>query len=365
MKSKLVQRCMKLLIALLGAGLGAALALAVVQLHSWTRQALPIPWIVGLYMGAATLGALIFYLLSGRIIAKCSEWAATLEGKLDKMSMAQLSSSVLGLICGMLIAALVSQVIGFLGASIFTTAFSAILYVFLGAVGLSIGMRRSEEMSQMLGRFSGFRERKASRRNVAQARPKVLDTSVIIDGRILDICRTGFLEGELIVPDFVLDELRHIADSSDAARRIRGRRGLDILHKLQEDSGVTVRVERTEESDSKEVDVRLLQMAQQMGGAIVTGDYNLNKVASVSGVGVLNVNDLVGALRPVLLPGEEMSVSILREGKEPGQGIGYLEDGTMIVVEGGQRFQGKTVETVVTSALQTSAGRMIFAKIKV
>lgn len=365
MKSKLVQRLLKLLIVLSGAGVGVALAMALVRLRTWTRPgvAMKVEWIVGLYFGAAALGALVCFLLSGAIIRKGSEWATSLETRMDKMTLAQLLSSILGLISGLLIAALVSQVIGFLGASIFTTAFSAILYVFLGAVGLSIGLRRSEDMAQMLGRIPGFRERRAGRRNAAQGRPKLLDTSIIIDGRILDVCRTGFMEGELIVPDFVLDELRRIADSSDAIRRTRGRRGLDILQRLQEESGVSVRVERTE-ADHDEADVRLIRMAQQMGAAIVTGDYNLNKAASVAGVGVLNLNDLVGALRPVVLPGEEMSVSILKEGKEPGQGVGYLEDGTMIVVEGGQSRQGQAVTAVVTSALQTSAGRMIFARLK-
>ena len=365
MKSKLIQRLLRLLIVLSGAGIGVALALALVRLHAWTRPgvAMRVEWIIGLYFGAAALGALVCYLLSGAIIQKGSEWATSLENRMDKLTMTQLLSTILGLVSGLLIAALVSQVVGFLGASIFTTAFSAILYVFLGAVGLSIGLRRSEDMAQLLGRIPGFRERRAGRKNVPHACLKLLDTSIIIDGRILDVCRTGFMEGELIVPDFVLDELRHIADSSDASRRTRGRRGMDILRKLQEEPGVNVRVERTE-PDGTEADVRLIQMAQQLGAAIVTGDYNLNKAASLSGVSVLNLNDLVGALRPVVLPGEEMSVSILKEGKEPGQGVGYLDDGTMIVVEGGQGYQGKTIAAVVTSALQTSAGRMIFARIK-
>lgn len=366
MKSKIVRRLLRLLIALSGAGVGMAVALAVMRLRTWTNpgEALPIEWIITLYLGSAAAGALIFFLLGGFIIAKGSEWAANLENRLDKLTMAQLSSSILGLVSGLLIAALVSQVVGFLGASMFTTAFSALLYVFLGALGLSIGLKRSDDMGQLLGRLPGLRERRVSRKAAPHGRVKLLDTSVIIDGRILDVCKTGFMEGELIVPDFVLDELRHIADSSDNSRRARGRRGLDILKKLQEEPGVAVRVENTGENGETEVDVRLLRLAQQTGGAIVTGDYNLNKAASISGVGVMNLNDLARALRPVVLPGEEMSVAILKEGKEPGQGVGYLEDGTMIVVEGGQGRQGQSVVVVVTSALQTSAGRMIFARLK-
>ena len=365
MKSKQIQRLLRLLVALSGAGLGMALSLAVMKVYTLTRpgEALPVGWIVGLYLGMAALGALIFWLLGAGIIARGNDWAASLETRLDKLSMAQLTAGVLGLVCGLLIAALVSQVVGFLGASMFTTAFSALLCVFLGAVGLSIGLRRSDDIGQMLGRLSSRHERRAGRRNAAQARPKLLDTSAIIDGRILEVCRTGFLEGELIVPSFVLDELRHIADAADANRRVRGRRGLDILQKLREEPEVNLRVEPMED-DAAESDVRMISLAQQLGAAIITGDYNLNKAASISGVGVLNLNELARALRPVALPGEEMNVAILKGGREPGQGVGYLEDGTMIVVEGGQSHLGQTVAAVVTSALQTSAGRMIFAKLK-
>ena len=194
--------------------------------------------------------------------------------------------------------------------------------------------------------------------------PKVLDTSVIIDGRILDIWKAGFLEGELVVPGFVLDELRHIADSADALRRNRGRRGLDILNRMQEEMHVPLRVEPRDYDDAAEVDIKLLRLATDLHGAVMTNDYNLNKVAGVAGVPVLNMNDLAGALRPLLLPGEEMTVHIIREGKEPGQGIAYLEDGTMVVVENGRGRVGETLEAEVTTVLQTSAGRMIFSRAK-
>ena len=200
----------------------------------------------------------------------------------------------------------------------------------------------------------------AGKKTPPSACPKVLDTSVVIDGRILDILRSGFLEGEIVIPSFVLDELRHIADSADALRRARGRRGLDVLKKLQEEAALPVRVE--ERGGSGEVDVMLLRLARELGGAVMTNDYNLNKVAGVAGVPVLNINELSGALRPAVLPGEEMTVHIIREGKEPGQGVAYLEDGTMVVVENGRRRVGETVSAEVTTVLQTSAGRMIFAR---
>nr|SIP63091.1 Pili retraction protein pilT [uncultured bacterium] len=181
---------------------------------------------------------------------------------------------------------------------------------------------------------------------------------------MLEICRTGFIEGDLIVPSFVLDELRHIADSADSLRRARGRRGLDMLRKMQEELGGSLRVEDVRQEDDAEVDVRLLRLAVALGGAVMTNDYNLNKVAGVAGVPVLNVNELASALRPAVLPGEEMPVRIVREGKEPGQGVAYLDDGTMVVVENGRRRVGETLDAEVTTVLQTSAGRMIFARVK-
>ncbi len=193
---------------------------------------------------------------------------------------------------------------------------------------------------------------------------KILDTSAIIDGRIADLCKTGFLEGVLIIPHFVLNELQKIADSSDPLRRNRGRRGLDILNKIQKENQVSVRIFDMDYEDLAEVDTKLLRLARELEAKVVTNDFNLNKVAELYGVEVLNINDLSNAIKPVVLPGEEMIVHVLRDGKEYGQGIGYLEDGTMIVVEGGKNYIGLNIEILVTSVLQTSAGRMIFAKPK-
>ena len=192
---------------------------------------------------------------------------------------------------------------------------------------------------------------------IPAARPsrKYLDTSVIIDGRVLDIVKTGFLEGDIVVLQFVLAEQRHIADSGDSLRRARGRRGLDVLAKLQKELKTPIIVDETDYPDLEEVDVKLLRLCR---------DYNLNKVAGVTGLRVLNINDLANALKPMLMAGEELTVQIVREGKEPGQGVAYLDDGTMIVVENGRRYVGETVTAVVTTVLQTSAGRMIFTRLK-
>jgi uncharacterized protein YacL len=194
--------------------------------------------------------------------------------------------------------------------------------------------------------------------------PKVLDTSVIIDGRVADLCETGFLEGTFLVPHFILDELQHIADSSDSLKRARGRRGLDILNKVQKMPGVDVRVIDEDFPHVKEVDAKLVVMAKKMNAKIITNDLNLNKVAELQGVRVLNINELCNALRPVVLPGETIRVFVLKEGKEAGQGVAYLDDGTMIVVDNARRYIGKNVDVVVTSVLQTTAGRMIFTRLK-
>ena len=231
-----------------------------------------------------------------------------------------------------------------------------ILYIAFGYLGWSAMSRRKGQFSMPVTGGHG----KAH----GSARPKLLDTSVIIDGRIAEICDTGIIEGEIIVPSFVLRELQHIADSSDGLKRNRGRRGLDILKGMQDKKSVPITVVSTDYKEVDEVDAKLILMASELGGVVVTNDYNLNKVAAVRKVPVLNINELANALKPIALPGEEMSVFVVKEGKEAGQGIGYMDDGTMIVIENGRRLVGETVSVTVTSVLQTSAGRMIFAKVK-
>ncbi|HNW91312.1 MAG TPA: TRAM domain-containing protein [bacterium] len=192
--------------------------------------------------------------------------------------------------------------------------------------------------------------------------PKVLDTSVIIDGRIIDVCKSRFIEGDLLVPRFILRELQNIADSADNLRRARGRRGLDILKQLQQHPDLTVRVTEQDYPEVHEVDGKLIRLAQQLSACILTNDYNLNKVAGLQQVTVLNLNDLANALKPVVLPGEEMRIQVIKDGKEAGQGVGYLDDGTMVVVDNGKPQIGRTVKVTVTSIIQTSAGRMIFTR---
>ena len=264
-------------------------------------------------------------------------------------------SGLRGLFAGALLAALLTQPLHFLPRGWQGFAAAAALYTGLMTAGWHVEKKWRNTKEETVRRQAQPGQ---------DASPKVLDTSVIIDGRIFDICKSGFLEGELVIPGFVLSELRHIADSADSLRRARGRRGLDVLQKIQDELDCPVRIEEKDDGEAGEVDVKLLRLARELNGAVLTNDYNLNKVAGVTGVRVLNINELAGALRPQVLPGEEMCVHIVREGKEPGQGIAYLEDGTMVVIENGRRHVGQTMEAEVTTVLQTSAGRMIFGKVK-
>ncbi len=232
-----------------------------------------------------------------------------------------------------------------------------ILYGVCGYMGLRIGFMKGEEIH-----LPGW---KLFSKNVPQSENvKILDTSVIIDGRIADITETGFIEGSLMIPQFVLNELQHIADSSDSIKRTRGKRGLEVLHHIQKQATVDVRIVDTDYPTVKEVDSKLIELAKEVHGKIITNDSNLNKVAELQGIQVLNINELANSIKPVVLPGEEINVKILKEGKEMGQGLAYLDDGTMIVVDNGRRQMGKTIDVIVTSVLQTPAGRMIFARPK-
>lgn len=233
----------------------------------------------------------------------------------------------------------------------------ATLVILFGFIGVNLGLTRASNWETLV--------RAVSRKTYEGRNPKLLDTSVIIDGRIVDICKTGFLEGAIIVPRFVLHELQAIADSSDMLRRARGRRGLDILKQLQApDSGATIEVIEDDPNHVRDVDGKLVSLAKDIGAKVLTNDVNLYKVAQIEGVSVLNVHDLANALKTTVLPDEQMHVRIVREGKEPQQGVGYLDDGTMVVVDGGRDYVGRNVVATVTSVLQTSNGRMIFTKLQ-
>lgn len=310
------------------------------------------------------LGGIILFIISPLIIRFVWKVTEFIEGNMQKMPLNDILLASLGLILGLVIANLFAGPLNSIPYSI-GTIIALILNIVLGSIGANIAIKRKEELYNF---FSFFKKIGGKQKNPIKgdhkSQPKVLDTSVIIDGRIFDICQTGFVEGPLVIPGFVLEELRHIADSSDALKRNRGRRGLDVLNRIQKELNIPVQIIEKDFEGVAEVDSKLLKLAQVLSGKVVTNDYNLNKVAEFQGVDVLNINELANAVKPVVLPGEEMQVQVIKDGKENGQGVAYLDDGTMIVVDGGRKYIGETVDVIVTSVLQTAAGRMIFAKPK-
>lgn len=307
------------------------------------------------------LPGIIFYLLYPGIVRWIKELMKYIEKILKKIPVTDLIYGSVGLVLGLIVASLIGMPFSrmpYVGYII-----QIVLDIVLSYIGMEVIIKNKDELTNFL--LSAKRNKKE---NVADdgngIKPKILDTSVIIDGRIFDICKTGFIEGPIIIPSFVLEELRHIADSSDALKRNRGRRGLDILNRMQKELDIRVDIFEKNYDDSIEVDNKLLKLAQFMDGKVITNDFNLNKVAEFQGVSVLNINELSNAVKPVVLPGEEMEVIVIKEGKENGQGIAYLDDGTMIVIDGGKKRIGENIEVLVTSVLQTAAGRMIFARVK-
>ena len=295
------------------------------------------------------MGFAIGAVLGGLVLA--------VELALHKASFGVIIGATTGLAVGLMLTGLIEWV----GSAVFdveTFLFHVGGLVFLLGLpylGMTLGARFGQEQLGAPARPSEL--------SVVDSK-KILDTSVIIDGRVAELCETGFLEGTFLVPQFILHELQHIADSSDSLKRARGRRGLDILNKIQKMVDIDVRIVDDDFPNVKEVDSKLVVLAKKVGAKVITNDLNLNKVAELQGVRVLNINELCNALRPVVLPGEAIRVFILKEGKEAGQGVAYLDDGTMIVVDNARRHIGRTVDVIVTSVLQTTAGRMIFTRLK-
>jgi len=283
--------------------------------------------------------------------------ALSIEKIIKKAPLKVIFGGTFGLFLGLVIAQLLGYAFSGLQNSAVRISISVILSCVFGYMGLVLGGKKVEEFRWPgWGFFAKGSQKKDG--------GKILDTSVIIDGRVADICETDFLEGPLVIPQFILQELQHIADSADSLKRARGRRGLDILNRMQKGDTVEVKVVDDDYPDIKEVDAKLIALAREMNAKIVTNDFNLNKVAQLQGVPVLNINQLANALKPMVLPGEVLHLQIMREGKEQGQGVAYLDDGTMVVVENASRHLGQEVEASVTSILQTTAGRMIFTTLK-
>jgi uncharacterized protein YacL len=365
MRSKGLERTLRLLLVLLGIGIGLAVTQVGLQLYQLANPNVSIPaWIpVAGYAGMGVLGGLIFLLMSGNIIRRFTVLSGQMQKQFDKMPLNQLMSAVIGLILGLIVAALLRETLTFLGNSMATTALSAILYLTLGALGYNIGKRRSREFMLMITRLSGVREKRKTIRHGYASR-KFLDTSAIIDGRIEAILKAGFIEGEVILTPYVVAEIQRLADSSDETTREKGRRGLEMMQRLRDAQLVIVsEEEETGGAETEDVDVKLMRAARDCGGTVITTDTTMQKAAAISGIRAMNVHALAEALRPAVTEGMRIRVRIAKEGKEAGQGVGHLEDGTMVVVEDGKRLIGEETEVVVTAVRQTSGGRMVFGKL--
>ncbi|HUJ69663.1 MAG TPA: PIN domain-containing protein [Syntrophorhabdales bacterium] len=314
--------------------------------------------VTGYFIVDEMFGSALYGLVGAALGLALGYLVIKVEEKLKEIPLKIIIGTLVGITVGLFIANLfISKLLLTHAKDVpITLPIYILLYFVMGYLGFRIGEKKSHTLD--LSKVPIFGKTEESEGN------KILDTSAIIDGRIADICETGFIEGAFIIPQFVLYEIQHIADLQDPVRKTRGRRGLDILHRLQKQNRVKVKIVDVDFPRLKDVDSKLIALAKSLQGKIITNDYNLNKVAELQGISVLNMNELATALKPAILPAEQFSVKIVKEGKEYGQGIGYLDDGTMVVVDEARKLIGKTADVVVTSLLQTTSGRMIFAKLK-
>lgn len=325
------------------------------------------PWLNNPYV-SVLIGAVLLFVLAMLMTDYLIEFLKWMEDRLLNAPIGDLMFGTLGLVIGLSVAFLLSFAVDSIQLPVINSILPVLLTIILGYLGFQVGFKKRDEITQMFTASRAIVDKKKQDDNNPQALQqssyKLLDTSVIIDGRISDISATGFIEGVLVVPQFVLTELQHIADSSDTLKRTRGRRGLDILKRLQTERASALLITEEDFDEVQEVDLKLMRLAKKMGGVVVTNDFNLNKVCALHQVPVLNINDLANAVKPIVIPGENMHIVVIKDGKEQNQGVAYLDDGTMIVVEDGRANIGQAIDVVVTSVLQTSAGRMIFAKRK-
>jgi len=357
--SRLARKIARVVLAVIGLGGGA---LAAWRLVGPVQALLGAPlhlWQTFLFVGlSGVVAGLVSYAVAPWVITLAWQSTNWLEGRLQRTPVQDIMAGTFGLIIGLIIANLLG--VALVRIPVVGGVLPTLASLLIGYLSLSVAVKKRDELAGLLAFLKpGGRERPGEK-----SKGKILDTSVIIDGRIADIIKAGFIEGPLVIPGFVLEELRHIADSSDPLKRNRGRRGLDVLNRIQKELKVPVEIYERDLGPNLDVDTRLIKLARITGSAIVTNDFNLNKVAVLQGIQVLNINELANAVKPVVLPGEEMLVHVIKDGKESGQGVAYLDDGTMIVVDGGKRHIGETIDVLVTSVLQTAAGRMIFARPK-
>lgn len=364
----MLKKILRVIFTIIGLMLGYLIGNAIVHTNYFVKVGYasnsPIKTVLFLILCSLFFGIILFLLspLINTIIIRIMDY---IEKSAQKLPATEMLFGTAGAIVGLLIAALFVNLLA--SIPVIGVVLAVFVAVVMAVLGGRIAIKKRDELINLFSSISIKRStsnKDKKGKGDSKGNAKVLDTSVIIDGRIFDICQTGFVEGTLVIPNFVLGELRHIADSSDGLKRNRGRRGLDILNKIQKELSIDVQIYEKDFPEIAEVDIKLLKLAQVLNGKVITNDYNLNKVAEFQGVPVLNINELANSVKPVVLPGEEMRIQIVKDGKESGQGVAYLDDGTMIVVEGGRKYIGETKDVLVTSVLQTAAGRMIFAKQK-
>ncbi|HZH58725.1 MAG TPA: PIN/TRAM domain-containing protein, partial [Metabacillus sp.] len=343
----LIKRIIQLLFLSVGGMLGILFIPQLLELMNMQD----IPFINTPYT-LAVLGAIVFFIATFWLVDYVVNWIKVLEEAVVKAPVTDVLFGSLGLIFGLIVAFLIVIPLKDIQYQVFNTIIPIFLTLLLGYLGFQVGFKKRDELINLfsvpnrIGKKKGVSEEEVEHED---KKLKILDTSVIIDGRIADICQTGFLEGTIVIPQFVLEELQHIADSSDVLKRNRGRRGLDILNRIQKELSINVEIYEGDFEDIQEVDSKLVKLAKLTSGVVVTNDFNLNKVCELQKVAVLNINDLANAVKPVVLPGEEMNVQVIKDGKEHNQGVAYLDDGTMIVVEEGRNYIGKHIDVLVTS----------------
>lgn len=351
------KKIMKGMMLLLGAAIGYGISLLAISLVPTFAH-----YSIYISIFISFLFAIIFYLLSDTIYTRLINVGDRVEIELRRFTSQDLILGAAGLLLGLVIAFFLSQLVMNIGIPILGPVLSVVFYILFPYIGIIVTTRRKD----IAGVSEKAIQKTSSKKNKKKDEKlyKILDTSVIIDGRIKDIASSGFIEGTLVIPNFVLQELQHIADSADDQRRKRGRRGLDILKQMQNEAKVDIEVSSEKIDTVEAIDDKILELAAMMNAKVLTNDYNLNKVAQVRGIEVLNINELANAVKPVILPGEDLQVEIVRAGKEKNQGLAYLSDGTMIVVEEAKKRIGETLNVEITTVLQTAAGKMMFAKIK-
>ena len=353
------KRVVTIFLIVIGISLGITFLPSLWALFSWHHEYLDN------YLTNGIIGAIIFFIISVFISNYIVSLLKKVEKYLSEQSVLFLLFGSIGTIVGLLLGVLVSVPLFNINLPLINNILPILIMIILAYFGFKLGTTRREEWRKIF--YSGKNKKTVGevldrKTDENFHKYKILDTSVIIDGRIYDIAKTGFLEGTILIPNFVLYELQYIADSGDSLKRVRGRRGLDILNALQKEEGIVVEMYDGDFEEIAEVDSKLIKLAKLLEGVVVTNDYNLNKVCEFQNVSVLNINALANSVKPVVIPGENMTVIVVKAGTERQQGVAYLDDGTMIVVEDGQHYMNKEIQVVVTSALQTAAGRMIFAR---